>query len=64
MSLVQLATRRGRIDKVAANDEPPVVELHVEPYERIVSLDLRQHPLMKGRTTVDWSWTAVIEVRL
>lgn len=64
MSLVQIATRRGTIEQTDPDDPEPVVELHLEDHERVVSLDLRRDPLWRGRTTVDWSWIAVIEVRL
>lgn len=63
--LVQLTRLRGEINRVPAGQEPGVVELHLEPHQRVVSLDLREAAWCSPeRKTVDWRWTAVIETRL
>lgn len=63
-ALVQISKVEGKIDRVP-RDETPVVELHVEPNERVISIDLRCREFDHlERKTVDWRWTAYVETRL
>lgn len=64
IGLVQVVKRQGEIDKVA-RDDIPIVELHLEDNQRIVSMDLRPKLYDRAdRKTVDWKWTAYVETRL
>lgn len=64
MALVQVSKREGRIDRVRPSDAPPVVELDLEPNQRIVSIELRKVWSSGDRKTDDWAWTAYIENRV
>lgn len=61
MSLHQISKRTGSINRVPIG-QTPVVELHLEPHERLVSLDLRESMFVSPeRVTTDWYWTAIID---
>lgn len=61
--LVQISQRRITFDRVPLGEEP-VVELHLEPGQRVIACDLRSHAGMVGRTTEDWTARVQIETRL
>lgn len=64
MSLHQIATRKGGVDRVP-DGQTPVVELYLQPNERIVSFELRESMFANpARKTIDWRWTAIIDVDL
>lgn len=65
MALVQIVKRTGRLLRLKPEDRPPVVELHLEEHERVVSFDLTEDwDYSAERKTSDWRWTAYVEVRL
>jgi hypothetical protein len=58
--LTQIEKREGWVNRVRGLD-PPVVELHLEPGEYIVSFELRESYLTSPeRKTSDWYWTAYV----
>lgn len=62
--LVQVAKRTGKVRRVKPGDGPPVVELHLEPHQYVVSFDLSKDWDYGDRKTDDWSWTAYVATRL
>jgi hypothetical protein len=60
---VQISERRGAIDRVRRGTTP-VVELELEPNQRVVSIDLRKTTYDDPeRKTVDWRYLAYVESR-
>ncbi len=55
--LTQITKHRGRIDRVPRG-EVPVIELHTEWYQQIVSVKLRELSPFSSyeRKTVDWQY--------
>ena len=62
-TLVQIEKRKGKINRVKPPDAPPIVELHLEPHQRVISIELTEDWWYGDRVTRDWSWTAYIESR-
>jgi hypothetical protein len=60
--IARVRIERGVIEKVALSADPPEVEFELSDNERIVWFEIHQRPLMKGRSTVDWTWVASIVV--
>jgi len=63
-ALVQISRREGEIRRVKYG-VTPVIELHLEPHERVVSVELTgnawRHP---ERKTVDWQWVVFVAAYL
>jgi hypothetical protein len=57
--LVQIQQRDGAILRVREGDTP-VVEMHLEDHESIVSAELRPRWQHSHRKTVDWDWTVYV----
>lgn len=63
MSRVQITKQTGRVLRVKPG-VTPVVELDLEPHQRVVSFELDEiWPSAGGmdRKTTDWKWVAYIE---
>lgn len=60
--LVQLSERSGTVKRVKPGEDP-VVELHLSPNQRVVSLRFREALGMGERKTRDWLWWAIVETR-
>lgn len=63
-NLVQITRHHGSISRVKPGHGPPVIELHLGPNERVVSIELTEDWTYGDRKTSDWSWTAYVETRL
>jgi hypothetical protein len=63
VSLVQIVCKKGQIRRVPQG-ETPVVELHLEDNQTVVSFELEKEIPYSQRKTVDWSWKAMILTRL
>jgi hypothetical protein len=63
MALVQIVKHKGRIDRVP-RDDTPVVELDLQPDQRVVSIELKEAMFSApDRKTVDWRFVAYVETR-
>lgn len=65
MTLVQLARRSGEL-RIRKGTSPSLLELDLEPNQRVVGLEWRSPNQYSDneRLTADWIWTAWIESRL
>jgi len=62
--LVQIAARKGRIDRIP-NGQEPVIELHLEPRQYVTRLDISDNRYSNGdRKTFDAWWTAWVATPL
>jgi hypothetical protein len=62
--LVQITRRKGCIERVRPG-VTPIIELDLEPHQRVVSVELSEY-LFGGRErkTTDWYWTAFVATYL
>lgn len=62
MSLVQVVKRSGEVARVRPG-VTPVVELDLEPHQRVISFELLEAYVFSSsdRKTKDWKWVAYIE---
>jgi hypothetical protein len=64
VSLVQIVSRSGQARTPSSTYQPPgLIELNLEPNQRVVQVDWSRGFDSRGRKTVDWTWTVWIEVR-
>lgn len=66
MSLVQLTRRTGIVRAPAHHYGQPIdlIELDLEPNQRVVQVETKRGLDERRRKTVDWTWTVWIETRL
>jgi hypothetical protein len=60
--LVQLHSRSGVVCGQPF-EQPDFIELQLAPDQRVISVGWTQGPWLRGRKTVDWTWTVWIESR-
>lgn len=64
MALAQIKRLTGTIERVPREDGEPVIELHLEPHQQVVSVKLTPQVDRVDRVTVDWRWTVFVVSRL
>lgn len=59
--LVQIVKHEGKIKRVKPR-ERPVIELHLEPYQYVVSIELKEafQSTFSQRKTQDWDWSLFV----
>lgn len=58
-NLVQVTKRTGTITQVKPG-ERPVLELHLEDNQTLVSVELHEGWQARNRKTIDWRWVAYV----
>lgn len=61
---VQITARRGEVrGPVESYSAPDLIELNLEPNQRVIQIEWSRGFESRRRKTVDWRWTAWIESR-
>lgn len=64
-ALVQISSRSGEVRGPSHGYQAPdLIELHLEPHQRVVQVEWRRGHDYRTRKTVDWTWTVWIESRM
>lgn len=63
--LVPIVSRSGNVrGPVDSYQRPDLIEIKLEPHERVIQVDWSRGHERRTRETVDWTWTVWIECRL
>jgi hypothetical protein len=62
--LAQITSRSGQARTPSSTYEPPsLIELNLEPNQRVIQVEWSRGFDHRTRKTVDWTWTVWIETR-